>query len=47
MKTSVTADVLVDLKRDLAVRKTAKARLPHGDAEEIGNLARQLRMGAA
>ena len=31
-------DVLVDLKRDLAVRETTKTRLPDGDAEEIRDL---------
>ena len=41
------ADVLVDLKRHLAVGEPPQPRLPERDAEEVGNLLRQLRMGAA
>jgi hypothetical protein len=41
------ADVLVDLERDLAVGKPAQASLPQRDAEEVGNLAGQLRVRAA
>src|SRR5205814_1530013 len=40
------ADVLVDLKRHLAVGEAAKPRLPDRNPEEVGNLLRQLRVGA-
>jgi len=41
------ANVLVDLKRDLAVGKPAQTRLPQRDPEAIGDLLGQLLMGAA
>src|SRR5438477_10917971 len=41
------ADVLVDLKRDLRVRKPPQPRLPDRHAEKLRDLARQFRMGAA
>ncbi len=41
------ADVLVDLKRDLRIRKPPQPRLPDRHAEKLRDLARQFRMGAA
>ena len=41
------ADVLVDLKRDLAVGEPAQPRLPDLNAEKLGDLLRQGLMGAA
>src|SRR5258706_9837531 len=40
------ADVLVDLKRNFGVGKTAQPRLPHRHAEKRRNLARELGVGA-
>ena len=40
-------DVLVDLERDLGVRKPEQPRLPHRHAKELGDLAGERRMGAA
>ena len=47
MKTSVPADVLVDLKRHFGVGKPAQAGLPELHPEELGNLSRELRVSAA
>jgi hypothetical protein len=41
------ADVLVDLERHFRVRKAMQAGDAHGDAEVLGNLLRQRRMGAS
>src|SRR5436190_3190190 len=41
------ADVLVDLKRDLRIRKPPQPRLTRRDAEELRDLAHQIRMRAA
>ena len=41
------ANVLVDLKRDLAVREPSQPRLSERDPEAVGDLLRQLRVGAA
>jgi hypothetical protein len=42
-----TANVLVDLERDLAVRKPPQARLTERNAEAVRDLLGQLWMGAA
>src|SRR5258706_11377054 len=39
-------DVLVNLERNLRVRKPAEARLAKAHAQKAGNLAGELRMGA-